>query len=131
FGIGIVEEKAIDSINIFEASRRAMKEAIAALIGKLGPKKGKRRTHIIVDGNMRLDAGLPCLDIINGDSKSKSIAAASILAKVIRDRIMFLYDRIYPEYGFLQHKGYPTSMHRDTVRRFGPSLIHRTTFCCG
>jgi ribonuclease HII len=81
-----------------------------------------------VDGNIKLNIDLPFTNIIKGDSKSKSIACASILAKVIRDRIMSLYDKIYPQYGFLKHKGYPTREHRLALKRFGPSLIHRTSF---
>ena len=129
FGIGIVGEKTIDRINILEATRMAMKQAIVSLVDKLKPGKSSGM-HIIVDGNMPLDINFPYTSIIKGDSKSKSIACASILAKVIRDRIMFLYDRIYPEYGFLRHKGYPTKMHRAAVKRLGPSLIHRKSFCC-
>ena len=127
FGIGVVNEKIIDRLNILQASRVAMEQAIAALIAKLKPRKN-RRMHIIVDGNMALDITLPYTKIISGDSKSKSIASASILAKVTRDRIMQLYDKIYPQYRFGRHKGYPTREHRSILKRIGPSLIHRKTF---
>lgn len=129
FGIGIVEEKVIDSINILEATRRAMKEAIISLIDKLRIKR-YTAIHIIVDGNMSLDINFAYSSIVNGDAKSKTIACASIIAKVIRDRIMSLYDRIYPEYGFFRHKGYPTDMHRERLKNFGPSRIHRVSFSC-
>ncbi len=129
FGIGIVNEGIIDRVNILEASRIAMEQAIAALIEKLKPSK-KNRIHIIVDGNMNLNISFPYTKIIRGDSKSKSIASASILAKVSRDRIMLLYDKVYPQYGFQRHKGYPTREHRAILKRLGPSLIHRKTFSC-
>ncbi|MFA5287321.1 MAG: ribonuclease HII, partial [Candidatus Omnitrophota bacterium] len=83
---------------------------------------------VIVDGNMSLDLVLPYRSIIKGDTKSKSIAAASILAKVTRDRIMLKYDKLYPEYGFARHKGYPTREHRDILKKIGPSRIHRKSF---
>lgn len=127
FGIGIVNEKIIDQVNILVATRLAMKEAIISLVKKLRPSKYSR-IHIIVDGDMALNIDFPCTGIIKGDSKSKSIASASILAKVIRDHIMRLYDNIYPQYGFIKHKGYPTKAHRDILKRLGPSLIHRKSF---
>jgi ribonuclease HII len=127
FGIGIINEKVIDRQNIAVATRMAMEQAISGLIDKLKPNH-KHHIHILVDGNIKLDIDLPFTNIIKGDSKSKSIACASILAKVIRDRIMSLYDKIYPQYGFLKHKGYPTREHRLALKRFGPSLIHRTSF---
>ena len=130
FGIGIVSEKVIDRINILAATRVAMEQAIASLLKKLGRGK-KRRTHIIVDGNMNLNAALAHTCIIKGDAKSKSIAAASILAKVTRDRIMEAYDRVFPQYGFKQHKGYPTQIHRERLKKFGPSIIHRESFLNG
>ncbi len=143
FGVGIVNEKIIDAVNIEVATRMAMDEAIQQLLAKLKSAKDpavsntKRSNrprrggvHILVDGNIRLSAGFPYTNIIKGDSKSKSIASASILAKVIRDRIMSLYDRIYPQYGFREHKGYPTKKHRAALRKFGPSLIHRMSFSC-
>ena len=127
FGIGIINEKIIDQLNILVATRIAMEEAITALIKKLKNDR-KQRIYILVDGNVKIDIKLPFIDIIRGDSKSKSIASASILAKVTRDRIMCLYDKAYPQYGFLQHKGYATKMHRSALKKFGPCLIHRMTF---
>jgi ribonuclease HII len=129
FGIGIINEKVIDRVNILEATRIAMKQAVVELIAKLNSDQ-KRCICLLVDGDVRFDVDLPINNIIRGDSKSKSIASASILAKVTRDRIMSLYDRIYPQYGFLQHKGYPTKRHRLALKKFGPSLIHRKSFAC-
>ncbi|MCX5702352.1 MAG: ribonuclease HII [Candidatus Omnitrophica bacterium] len=127
FGIGIIDEKVIDSLNILVATRMAMEKAIESLLGKI-KSSYKRRIHVLIDGNVSLNIDLPYTNIIMGDSKSKSIASASILAKVIRDRIMSFYDKKYPQYGFLRHKGYPTKMHRDALKRFGPCKIHRTSF---
>ncbi len=129
FGVGIVSEKIIDRINIAEASRKAMEQAVAYLINKLKSRK-QDKIHIIVDGNINLNINFPFTKIIKGDSKSKTIAAASIVAKVIRDRIMNFYDTVYPQYGFIRHKGYPTNEHRLALNKFGPSLIHRKTFSC-
>lgn len=129
FGIGIVNERIIDRVNILEATRIAMEQAIASLIEKLKSSKNNR-IHIIVDGNVNLNITFPYTNIVKGDSKSKSIASASILAKVSRDRIMLLYDKIYPRYGFQRHKGYPTREHRRILKRLGPSLIHRKSFSC-
>jgi ribonuclease HII len=104
-----------------------MEQAVETLIDKLRYKRAKR-IHVIVDGQVKLDTGFPVTNIIKGDSKSKSIASASILAKVTRDHIMRLYDRIYPQYKFIIHKGYPTRMHKAILKRLGPSLIHRKSF---
>jgi len=128
FGIGIVGEKVIDRLNILEATRIAMQQAVESLLSKIGAARS-RHIHILVDGNIEFKTKAPLTSIIKGDAKSKSIASASIVAKVIRDRIMSLYDRIYPEYGFSQHKGYPTGLHFDRLRKFGPCLIHRMSFC--
>ncbi len=127
FGIGIINEQVIDRVNILQATCLAMEQAVSALLSKL---KGAdaANTCLLVDGNVRFHSQLPLVNIIAGDSKSKSIACASILAKVIRDRIMRVYDRVFPEYGFLAHKGYGTAGHRSALKKFGPSLIHRTSF---
>jgi len=128
-GIGIVSEKIIDRINILEATRLSMQQAVSSLVNKLEgiDRKG---IYVIVDGNMGLKLGLPYKSIVKGDAKSKSIAAASILAKVTRDRIMLEYDKAYPAYGFKKHKGYPTKEHRGILRKIGPSSIHRKSFSC-
>lgn len=128
FGIGIVSEKVIDRLNILEATRLAMKQAVESLIAKFENRGRDKRLHLLIDGNLTLDIDAAFTAVIKGDSKSKSIASASILAKVIRDRIMVIYDRLYPEYRFYQHKGYPTKIHRLALKKFGPSIIHRTSF---
>jgi len=128
FGIGIIDEKEIDRFNILAATRLAMQQAISALIDKLA--LGKNRIHIIVDGNMKLDIPYQYTSIVKGDTKSKSIASASILAKVTRDRIMEAYDLTYPQYNFKKHKGYPTKEHRQVLKEIGPSEIHRKSFSC-
>ncbi len=129
FGISVVSEKIIDRINILQATRRAMREAIISLAKNIDGL-GSLNIHVIVDGKMSLELDWPSTDIIKGDGKSKSIAAASILAKVTRDRIMREYDTLYPEYGFARHKGYPTEEHRGILRKKGLSQIHRKSFHC-
>lgn len=130
FGLGVVSEKIIDAVNILEATLLAMEEAVGSLLAKI-KKPESYRPYILVDGNMRLKIKFAYTSIIKGDAKSKSIAAASIVAKVTRDRIMSSYDKIYPQYGFSKHKGYPTKEHRLILKKIGPSLIHRKSFCCG
>lgn len=127
FGIGIINEKIIDRLNILEATRLAMRIAVEQLMDKLKPHSTKN-LFLLIDGNMHIDVKFPSLSIVKGDAKSKSIAAASIIAKVARDRIMDIYDKIYPQYGFIRHKGYPTAAHRRQLEKFGPCLIHRRSF---
>ncbi|MDD2679938.1 MAG: ribonuclease HII [Candidatus Omnitrophica bacterium] len=129
FGVSVVSEKTIDRINILRATRKAMHQAVTSLTDKIRDISSLN-IHVIVDGNMALDLDWPSTDIVKGDAKSKSIASASILAKVTRDRIMLKYDAVYPEYGFARHKGYPTEAHRDILKKIGPSAIHRKSFCC-
>ena len=119
-GIGIVDEKTIDSVNIYRATIKAMEMALGNI--------GIPADYVIVDGNMKLPAKCPVRSIIGGDSKSLSIAAASIIAKVTRDRIMEKYHEIYPQYGFFRHKGYPTKAHKKALIEYGPSPIHRRSF---
>ncbi len=110
-GIGIVDAKTIDEINILEASRLAMKKAIEDL--KVKPE------HILSDA-MKLDnQNIPYTDIIHGDALSESIAAASVIAKVTRDRMMYELDKEHPEYGFAKHKGYPTKLHLENIKKYG------------
>ena len=119
-GIGIVGEKTIDEINIYQATLQAMRMALTSL--KLTPD------YAIVDGNMNLGCLCPSQSIVKGDCKSLSIAAASIVAKVTRDNIMFKFHSEYPQYGFSRHKGYPTKDHKRALKEHGPSPIHRFTF---
>jgi ribonuclease HII len=125
FALSLVDQREIDASNILSATCLSMEEAISSLLQKMGNKQ----ICILVDGNVKLrELGCPVFNITKGDSKSKSIAAASILAKVVRDRIMCLYDKLWPRYGFLRHKGYPTSSHRLVLRQLGPCPIHRLSF---
>ncbi len=120
WGIGIVSEKVIDKINILEATKLAMEKAVKHL--------KRKPDHLILDGNFKIN--LPTLQksIVKGDGKVFSVAAASILAKVTRDRIMMRYHKKYPKYRFDLHKGYPTKLHLKTLKKCGPSKIHRKSF---
>ena len=109
-GIGEVSPKEIDKINIYEASRKAMMIAIS----KLDPKPD----YILSDA-MKLDVGIETLPIIHGDLLSISISAASVIAKVTRDRMMIELDKKYPEYEFAKHKGYPTKRHLELIKKYG------------
>lgn len=120
YGIALVDEKTIDEINILQATFRAMAQAIA----QLDPSA----QLALVDGNRAADFGLPVCTIVKGDGLSASIAAASILAKVTRDRLMEQYAEQYPQYGFEIHKGYGTKRHYAALREFGPCPIHRMSF---
>ncbi len=118
-GIGVVNEKVIDEINIYEATKIAMKEAINNLSVK--PE------HILIDA-MKLDIDIPYTAIIKGDAKSETIAAASIVAKVTRDKMMYELDKKYPEYAFAENKGYGTKKHIDAIKEYGVINEHRKTF---
>ncbi len=146
WGVGIVSEKIIDKINILEATKLAMKKAVKNLEKKINLKKNikkqscqilrdrvksdmkKSAEFLIVDGKMNLNITLPQKSIIKADKKVFSCAAASIIAKVTRDRIMKKYDKKYPQYGFKKHKGYPTRAHFAVLQRLGPCPIHRKSF---
>ena len=120
YGVGIVDEKVIDQINILEATKLAMKKAVEAL--------SVQPDLLLIDALRLPDLAIRQEDIIKGDAKSVSIAAASILAKETRDRIMREYDSVYPEYGFAKHKGYGTKEHIEAIRKYGPCPIHRRSF---
>ncbi len=120
-GIGIVESGEIDRINILRASLKSMYLAVT----RLSP----RPDYLLIDGKFTIPfCDLPQETLIRGDSLSISIAAASIIAKVTRDRLMTQYHETWPQYGFCVHKGYPTKAHRDAVAAFGPCPIHRVSF---
>ncbi len=129
-GLGVVGEDIIDTHNILIATNMAMQKAIFSCVSSLKNKlKDKTKLYFLVDGaNMRLDIPYAFRCITKGDSKSLSIAAASIIAKVSRDRMMEAYDKTYPLYGFKKHKGYPTKEHILNLRKFGASRLHRKTF---
>jgi len=121
WGIGIVSEKMIDRINIFEATKLAMKRAIKDL--------GIEPEFLLLDGRFTLEElSISQKAIIRGDEKVFSCAAASIIAKVTRDRLMCRLSNKYPEYGFERHKGYGTRFHRETLKKHGPCQIHRKSF---
>lgn len=120
FGLGIVDEVVIDKINILKASLLAMRIAVNNLTIK--PQ------YILVDGNRRIGLFIPQKLIIGGDALSRSIAAASILAKVTRDKIMDKLNKSFPEYGFNKNKGYGTPFHLQRLKDVGPCLIHRKSF---
>ena len=120
FGIAFASEQEIDEINILQATFLAMQRAME----KLDPAP----ELALIDGNRAKDFGLPVRTIVGGDGLSASIAAASILAKVTRDRLMEEYDGQYPQYGFAVHKGYGTKRHYAALREFGPCPIHRQSF---
>lgn len=118
--IAVVGPRQIDEINILEATKRAMNRCVLTLA--LEPD------YVLSDAVKIPDISIPCLPLVKGDAVSNSIAAASILAKVYRDRLMCEYDSIYPGYGFSKHKGYGTKDHYDALRTKGPCEIHRHSF---
>ena len=120
YGIGTVGVDEIDSINILQATRLAMKLAVKGL--------SKSPDLLLIDGNQGIEFESVQWKLVKGDTRSLSIASASILAKVTRDRIMADYHRQYPQYGFDRHKGYGTELHRQQIERWGPCAIHRKTF---
>lgn len=121
YGIAFASEQEIDEINILQATFLAMRRAVEQL--------GQKPDLALVDGNREPDFGdIPVRTIIKGDSRSANIAAASILAKVTRDRFMLEQDAVYPQYGFAVHKGYGTQKHYAALREFGPCPIHRRSF---
>ena len=120
YGIGIVDVKTIDEINILQAALLAMKHAVEAL-----PQKPNL---LLIDGNKCIDSEVEQWVIIKGDSLSQSVAAASVLAKVTRDKLMKQYHEQFPQYAFDKHKGYGTRLHRDLIMEYGPCPIHRRTF---
>lgn len=128
YGIGIVNEKTIDEINILNATHIAMKDAYEKANTMLKEKMGKEINLLFVDALNIKDVNIKQVSIIHGDALSISIAAASILAKVTRDRMMLEYDNVYKEYGFAKHKGYGTKFHMDKLKEVGPCEIHRKSF---
>jgi len=119
-GVGIVDWKTIDRLNILKASHLAMRLAIDAL--KPVPE------YVLVDGKYPIKIKIPQLQLCGGDSKCTSIAAASIVAKVLRDKIMVEFDRMFSGYGFKYNKGYGTRTHLNDLKRFGPCPIHRRSY---
>lgn len=121
YGVGIIGQDEIDEINILNATKKGLTTSLKELTQK--------PDLIIVDALTHIDTlGTPYESIIKGDAKCYSISAASIIAKVTRDRIMREWDKIYPQYGFAQHKGYGTSAHINAIKEYGPCILHRKTF---
>ena len=122
YGIGIIYQEEIDEINILQATKKGLHEAVSNM--EIKPNV------ILVDALTGIDTlGIPYKSIIKGDAKSYSIGAASIIAKVTRDRIMREWDKVYPEYGFAGHKGYGTAKHIEAIKKYGLTPIHRKSFC--
>jgi len=119
-GIGMGPAELIDRINILQATRHAMLEAVSQLVSQ--------PDYLLIDGISTIGSPIPQKTIKKGDSLSLSIAAASIIAKVTRDRLMRELDVSYPGYGFSGHKGYGSALHMEAIRRLGPSPVHRLTF---
>lgn len=121
WGVGIIDQKEIDRINILNATKEGLTEAVKSL--------NVKPDRIIVDALNGIDTlGIPYTSIIKGDAKCYSIAAASIIAKVTRDRIMREWDEIYPQYGFEKHKGYGTKAHIEAIKEYGLCPLHRLSF---
>ena len=121
YGIGIVEPEIIDEVNIYQATKIAMKQAISKVEEQIDLE------HVLIDA-MPLDLDIPTTSIIKGDSKSISIAAASVLAKVTRDSMMYELDKKYPQYGYASHKGYPTKKHLEAIHKYGLIEGNRKTY---
>lgn len=121
YSVGIVDQKTIDEINILNATKLALKNAVENL--KVKPNV------IMVDALNGIDTcGIPYISVVKGDAKNYCIAAASIIAKVTRDRIMKEWDEVYPMYGFAKHKGYGTAEHMRLIKENGPCVLHRRSF---
>ncbi len=120
-GVGIGEVQLIEEVNILNATKIAMKRALENL--------NVKPEYVLVDGNQMIDINIPGETVVSGDAKSESIAAASIIAKVTRDRMLREWDKEYPEYGFAKHKGYGTKAHIEAIEKYGLTPIHRESFC--
>ncbi len=121
YSVGIVDEKTIDEINILEATRLAMKKAVEGL--------KQKADYALVDAEKKVSIDIPYTPIIKGDALSESIAAASIIAKVTRDRMVIQLDEKYPEYNFAKNKGYGTKEHTEAIKKYGLCDVHRRSFC--
>ena len=121
YSVGIISQNTIDEINILNATKLGVKKALEGL--------DVRPDTILIDALKGMDTlGIPYMSIIKGDAKCYSIAAASIIAKVTRDRLMRQWDEVYPDYGFSKHKGYGTKEHIEKIKKLGPCLLHRKSF---
>lgn len=131
-GVGIISAETIDRVNILQATFLAMRSAISELRRIMNQElgiRGEEKMILLIDGNQELpNLSLKQETVVEGDGKVRSIAAASIIAKVTRDRLIILADHEYPAYGFARHKGYGTKEHMDALRKYGPTPIHRKSF---
>ncbi|MFP4473505.1 MAG: ribonuclease HII [Candidatus Omnitrophota bacterium] len=132
-GVGVMNEQVIDDVNILQASFLAMDQAVRNLMTAVRRQdpvyRDSRKICLLVDGNaFRTELPYSYRTVVKGDSRCLSIACASIVAKVLRDRMLAVYHHAFPQYGFDKHKGYPTADHRRAILKHGPSLIHRRSF---
>lgn len=118
-GLGVVDSSEIDRINVLNATKKAMQKALLDL---------RLKPDIILIDAIKIESDIRQISLVKGESKSASIAAASIVAKVVRDGIITKYHFQYPEYGFDRHKGYATRLHLERIKKYGPSVIHRKSF---
>ena len=121
WGVGISDVDIIEEVNILNATKIAMKTALESLEVK--------PDYVLIDGNQLINTDIAEEAVVSGDSKSLSIAAASVIAKVTRDRMIIEQDKLYPEYGFAKHKGYGTKAHIEAIKKYGLCKIHRPSFC--
>lgn len=132
YGVGIIGQKEIDEINILQATKKGLTMAIKEMEEKLKEKPELgiiKPDAILVDALTKIDTdGIPYKSIIHGDAISYSISCASIIAKVTRDRIMRQWDEVYPQYGFIKHKGYGTAAHIQAIKEYGLCPLHRRSF---
>lgn len=132
YGVGIIDQREIDEINILQATKKGLTQAIKNMEQELTLNTKlniKKPDVILVDALTKIDTdGIPYKSIIHGDAISYSIACASIIAKVTRDKIMKQWDEVYPQYGFAKHKGYGTSAHIQAIKEYGLCPLHRITF---
>ena len=120
-GVGMSDVDVIEEVNILNATKMAMRQAIDNL--------KQQPDYVLVDGNQWINIDIKGETVVHGDAKSESIAAASIVAKVTRDRMLIEWDKEYPEYGFAKHKGYGTKAHVEAIGKYGLTPIHRPSFC--
>ena len=120
-GVGMSDVDVIEEVNILNATKMAMRQAIDNL--------KQKPDYVLVDGNQWINIDIKGETVVHGDAKSESIAAASIVAKVTRDRMLIEWDKEYPEYGFAKHKGYGTKAHVEAIGKYGLTPIHRPSFC--
>jgi len=130
WGRGLVSAKIIDRANVLEATKLAMRRAVKNLEKRAGRRFSKKKTILIIDGNQGINSEFLEMPIVKADEKVFSCVCASIVAKIERDKLMRKYHKIYSQYNFNQHKGYPTKEHYENIKRYGLSLLHRKTFRC-